>query len=177
MKDTTSPNSQPTDEEQSFRRWRRRLGYLIESWEVNNRDQGDLLRGAPLAEAEGWTETHAEDLTKRECEFLLLDDRPFLLDPERDRHPYSRLNKCRRCLTTSGDEYSGCHACDLGHFIFYRHCARMAPSPATKRMPNSIRPDPRTPRATSPGSTGASVETARKGRMAAAKLPATMYFR
>ena len=42
------------DANRTFRLWQERLRLDIERWEANNQDQDALLRGAPLAEAEGW---------------------------------------------------------------------------------------------------------------------------
>ncbi|MGQ0603955.1 MAG: nSTAND1 domain-containing NTPase, partial [Anaerolineales bacterium] len=45
----------------NFRAWQERLRGMMQQWEVNQRDEGALLRGALLVGAEGW-------LTEREAE-------------------------------------------------------------------------------------------------------------
>jgi WD40 repeat protein/transcriptional regulator with XRE-family HTH domain len=40
--------------DRQFRAWQERLRAALRQWEASGRDEGALLRGAPLAEAEGW---------------------------------------------------------------------------------------------------------------------------
>ena len=58
------------DEDRAFRTWQERIRAAIRVWEEKGRDEGALLRGALLAEAEEWAETHAADLNSLEREFV-----------------------------------------------------------------------------------------------------------
>ena len=42
------------DADRAFHTWRGRLRAALRQWRASDRDEGALLRGAPLAEAEGW---------------------------------------------------------------------------------------------------------------------------
>jgi hypothetical protein len=42
------------DADRALHTWRRRLRAALRQWRASDRDEGALLRGAPLAEAEGW---------------------------------------------------------------------------------------------------------------------------
>lgn len=57
-------------EDRRFRRWQERLRFSIAQWERAGRDEGALLRGLPLAEAEQWLETKAETLPQAERDFI-----------------------------------------------------------------------------------------------------------
>lgn len=56
--------------ERAFRVWQERLRLAIRQWETTGRDEGALLRGAPLVEAERWLEDHAPDLSQAEVDFV-----------------------------------------------------------------------------------------------------------
>lgn len=53
-----------------FRFWHTRLRATLEQWQSVGQDEGGLLRGLPLAEAETWMQTRAEDLTAAEKTFI-----------------------------------------------------------------------------------------------------------
>jgi hypothetical protein len=57
-------------EDRAFRTWQERLRGNIRQWEASGRDEGALLRGAPLAEAEGWLEEGDIELSQAELEFI-----------------------------------------------------------------------------------------------------------
>jgi WD40 repeat protein/DNA-binding SARP family transcriptional activator len=67
------------DEDRAFRAWQERLRAAMRQWQASDRDDGALLRGAPLAESENWLEEQGERLTPAEREFIqesqLLRDR------------------------------------------------------------------------------------------------------
>ena len=52
------------DADREFRAWQERLRSALRQWQANNYDDGALLRGAPLAEAEQWL--HARAFTRPE---------------------------------------------------------------------------------------------------------------
>ena len=54
------------EEDRAFRVWQDRLRAALHQWEASNRDEGALLRGAPLAEAEGWLASRGTDLNQIE---------------------------------------------------------------------------------------------------------------
>jgi len=58
------------DEDRAFRTWQARLRAVLHSWEVSDRDEGALLRGALLAEAEGWAAQRADDLSPLALAFI-----------------------------------------------------------------------------------------------------------
>ncbi|MFB2897640.1 WD40 repeat domain-containing protein [Aerosakkonemataceae cyanobacterium BLCC-F50] len=75
------------DTDRSFRTWQERLRAAMYQWEQTQRDEGGLLRGAALAEAEENLKQRREDLSSGEQEFievsLALRDR--LLNQEEKR--------------------------------------------------------------------------------------------
>ncbi len=56
--------------ERAFRTWQEGLRSAIRQWEATGEDQGALLRGAPLVQAEAWKDTHAGELSVSETEFI-----------------------------------------------------------------------------------------------------------
>lgn len=57
------------NENRTFRLWQERLRGAIQQWEINNRDEGALLRGKPLTDAEEWFQNRSAELTA-EQEFI-----------------------------------------------------------------------------------------------------------
>jgi WD40 repeat protein len=57
-------------EDRAFRAWQERLRVILRQWEANNRDPDGLLRGGPLAEAEGWLTERENDLSQAERNFI-----------------------------------------------------------------------------------------------------------
>ena len=53
-----------------FRTWQERLRFALRQWEATRRDEGVLLRGAPLAEAEDWLGQRGAQLTPDERLFV-----------------------------------------------------------------------------------------------------------
>ncbi|MDX1613422.1 MAG: WD40 repeat domain-containing protein, partial [Candidatus Promineifilaceae bacterium] len=58
------------DEDRAFRLWQERLRAALSQWRTSERDEGALLRGAPLVEAEGWLASHRRRLSDDECAFV-----------------------------------------------------------------------------------------------------------
>jgi WD40 repeat protein len=56
--------------DRTFRTWQERLRGAMRGWEASDRDEGALLRGAPLVEAESWIAARGEDLTDQEQGFI-----------------------------------------------------------------------------------------------------------
>lgn len=56
--------------DRAFRLWQERLRASLAQWQQTDRDEGALLRGAPLNEAATWLNERAEDLAERERHFI-----------------------------------------------------------------------------------------------------------
>lgn len=56
--------------DREFRMWQERLRSEMRQWHTSNHDEGALLRGAPLAEAENWLEQRGENLSQKEQQFI-----------------------------------------------------------------------------------------------------------
>ncbi|MBD2778138.1 CHAT domain-containing protein [Iningainema tapete] len=77
-----------------FRRWQEQLRTAMRTWEKSNHDEGALLRGKPLADAEYWQTKRQEELSSGERSFILASQ------AQRDREIKKHL--LRRQLTISG---------------------------------------------------------------------------
>jgi WD40 repeat protein len=84
--------------DREFLFWRQRLRADLEEWQFSCQDEGALLRGASLVEAERWLPGRAEDLTPAEREFIQagLDLR------ERERLNRQRQQRRRMLALASG---------------------------------------------------------------------------
>ena len=73
--------------DRAFRVWQERLRAVIRGWEASERDEGGLMRGLPLATAEGWLTERAEDMSDLEREFIQtsLDERERREETEREQ--------------------------------------------------------------------------------------------
>ena len=60
------------DEDRAFLLWRQRLAFAIGEWRRSDRDDGTLLRGAPLIEARRWARDRPSDLIDRETGYIRL---------------------------------------------------------------------------------------------------------
>jgi len=56
--------------DRTFRAWQERLRAAVRQWQATDRDEGALLRGAPLTEAENQLEARAEELGHLERAFI-----------------------------------------------------------------------------------------------------------
>lgn len=56
-------------EDRTFRAWQERLRFALRQWQASQ-DQDNLLRGAPLAEAEGWLAERRTDLSQAEQDYI-----------------------------------------------------------------------------------------------------------
>ncbi len=59
-------------DDRAFRLWQERLRAVMHYWETANQDEGALLRGSLLAEAEAWQQKRSADLSEAERDFILL---------------------------------------------------------------------------------------------------------
>jgi WD40 repeat protein/energy-coupling factor transporter ATP-binding protein EcfA2 len=57
-------------EDRAFRTWQERLRASLRGWEASERDEGALLRGGPLVEAEDWLEARRDSLGEGELEYI-----------------------------------------------------------------------------------------------------------
>ncbi|NJM71045.1 MAG: WD40 repeat domain-containing protein [Scytonema sp. RU_4_4] len=53
-----------------FRTWQERLRASMRQWEATGKDEGALLRGVPLFEAQKWQQKRSDELTKEEQNFI-----------------------------------------------------------------------------------------------------------
>jgi KaiC/GvpD/RAD55 family RecA-like ATPase len=60
-----------TNEDREFRQWQERLRSVMRQWEVSGRDNGALLRGWLLGEAERWLGGRAGELAEAERDYIL----------------------------------------------------------------------------------------------------------
>jgi WD40 repeat protein/energy-coupling factor transporter ATP-binding protein EcfA2 len=58
------------EEDRSFRTWQERLRSALRQWQTNQGDEGTLLRGAPLLEAQHWLQTRSASLSAPEQQFI-----------------------------------------------------------------------------------------------------------
>jgi signal transduction histidine kinase len=56
--------------DRAFRTWQERLRAALRQWGATDKDEGALLRGAPLAEAKSWLVERGPDLGEEECAFI-----------------------------------------------------------------------------------------------------------
>jgi WD40 repeat protein/DNA-binding SARP family transcriptional activator len=56
--------------DRAFRTWQERLRAALRGWEASEGDEGALLRGAPLAEAEGWLAERGTELSPAELDYI-----------------------------------------------------------------------------------------------------------
>ncbi len=57
-------------EDRAFRTWQERLRAALRGWEASGGDEGALLRGVPLAQAEGWLAERGEEWSPAEVRFV-----------------------------------------------------------------------------------------------------------
>lgn len=58
------------DADRAFQLWQQRARVTADQWLASGRDPGILLRGAPLAEADGWSAARSPDISLRVGEFV-----------------------------------------------------------------------------------------------------------
>ncbi len=87
--------------DRAFRIWQERLRAALHQWEASNKDEGALLRGALLAEAEQWHRERPDDLGRAEQNFiqasLELRDREQAKETARREH---ELDLARQAATS-----------------------------------------------------------------------------
>jgi WD40 repeat protein/DNA-binding SARP family transcriptional activator/energy-coupling factor transporter ATP-binding protein EcfA2 len=57
-------------EDRTFRAWQERVRSSMRQWQTTRQNEGALLRGVPLAEAEGWLAEKKGDLSEAECAYI-----------------------------------------------------------------------------------------------------------
>ena len=77
------------DEDREFLLWRQRLRATLAEWDRTRRDEGVLLRGAPLAEAERWLAERPDSLNPDEQAYI----RESIALRERERAARERLRQ------------------------------------------------------------------------------------
>ena len=58
------------EDDRSFRTWQERLRIAIQQWQASRQDEGALLRGGPLLNAQQWLQERQADLSQLEQEFI-----------------------------------------------------------------------------------------------------------
>jgi WD40 repeat protein/DNA-binding SARP family transcriptional activator len=58
------------EEDRAFRTWQERLRAALRAWQASDQDEGALLRGVPLAEAEGWLVERGAELSAGETVYI-----------------------------------------------------------------------------------------------------------
>jgi WD40 repeat protein len=58
------------ESDREFRTWQDGLRFRMAQWKVSRRDKGELLRGAPLVEAEKWLEEQCDHISEDEQAFI-----------------------------------------------------------------------------------------------------------
>ncbi|MCP3998766.1 MAG: hypothetical protein GY722_27395 [bacterium] len=56
--------------DRAFRTWQEDLRVAVRGWDAGNRDEGALLRGSPLAQAEQWRDERANELSQAERDYI-----------------------------------------------------------------------------------------------------------
>jgi WD40 repeat protein len=85
------------DEDYAFRSWQEELRDAIRQWEEDRQDEGGLLRGGRLDEAEGWLARRSADLTTSQREFIQTSRRLR----ERELDSVRRRNRQLRSLVSA----------------------------------------------------------------------------
>ncbi|NMG08475.1 CHAT domain-containing protein [Brasilonema sp. UFV-L1] len=90
--------------DRTFRTWQERLRGAIRQWEVTNNDEGALLHGIPLAEAEDWLQQRREEISPSERVFIELSlglrDRLRREEEERRQRELEQERKARKAAQT-----------------------------------------------------------------------------
>ena len=83
-----------------FRTWQERLRGAMQQWQETGQDEGALLRGAPLAEAESWLQVLPLDISKSEQMFIQLSlelrDKTQREEKERTQRELEQAIKARK---------------------------------------------------------------------------------
>jgi WD40 repeat protein/DNA-binding SARP family transcriptional activator len=80
--------------DRAFRAWQEGLRASLRQWEASEQDEGALLRGAPLAQAENWLATRPDELGAAETAFIRASI------ARRERREVQREEQRRRELAT-----------------------------------------------------------------------------
>ncbi|MBW4594113.1 MAG: CHAT domain-containing protein [Brasilonema angustatum HA4187-MV1] len=90
--------------DRTFRTWQERLRGAMRQWEVTNNDEGALLHGTSLAEAEDWLQQRREEISPSEQVFIELSlglrDRLQREEQERRQRELEQERKARQAAQT-----------------------------------------------------------------------------
>lgn len=87
------------DEDRGFLFWRHRLRSALAEWKPGGQDDGVLLRGSRLLEAEGWLAERAGDLTSAERDFIAESRVQRDKEEQLRRQQLNTIAKMQRTLT------------------------------------------------------------------------------
>ncbi|MBH8556352.1 trypsin-like peptidase domain-containing protein [Nostocaceae cyanobacterium CENA357] len=86
------------ESDRSFRTWQELLRSRMRQWENTGKDEGPLLRGVPLGQAENWLKQRRDELSQAEQDFI----QQSLALRDRDRKQKERRRKLTLLGLTSG---------------------------------------------------------------------------
>ncbi|MBW4685317.1 MAG: trypsin-like peptidase domain-containing protein [Komarekiella atlantica HA4396-MV6] len=86
------------ESDRSFRTWQELLRSRMRQWENTGKDEGPLLRGVPLGQAENWLKQRREELSQAEQDFI----QQSLALRDRDRQQKEQRRKLTLFGLTSG---------------------------------------------------------------------------
>ncbi len=89
------------EEDRVFRLWQERLRTTMATWLVSDKDEGALLRGRPLAEAEGWLDERGDQLGHQERAFIV-ESRALRIQRERQHEAELRSRESARRRIIAG---------------------------------------------------------------------------
>jgi WD40 repeat protein/tRNA A-37 threonylcarbamoyl transferase component Bud32 len=84
------------NEDREFLRWRQRLRAAVADWERAGRDEGTLLPKTLLAEAEGWAQRRAGDLSPDEEAFIKAGRERQIVEEQRWKELYEEAERQRQ---------------------------------------------------------------------------------
>ncbi|HID53677.1 MAG TPA: hypothetical protein EYP41_16790 [Anaerolineae bacterium] len=84
-------------EDRSFRAWQDRLRAALRQWQMSDQDEAALLRGAILAEAEGWLVDRQDYLSQEEIRYI--EASLHLRQQQQERSEQERLERERAAAT------------------------------------------------------------------------------
>ena len=79
--------------DREFHAWRERLKTSLQQWETTQHDDGALLRGRLLSEAEEWLIKREDELTSEECSYIIRSQRHFAQENARWKALYEQTQQ------------------------------------------------------------------------------------
>ncbi len=86
------------EEAREFRIWQERLRGAMRQWEASGQDDGALLRGAPLAEAEAWLVWRPAEISAREAGFIRASSERQAQEQQRWKDLYEKARRAEERL-------------------------------------------------------------------------------